>query len=107
MIRAAVSHQPAGHQEILTSLRRPDGDHLVGFVQPAEALDHHFDVVRGVWFQDGELVAGLVAVRVHDGPLLGADKSEEKKKPKTKVTWTQTTAVDVSSLSNMSTYRTK
>lgn len=45
-------------------------------MQLAEALGEHLDVVGGVRLQDGEFVAGLVAVSVHDGPLLGADKPE-------------------------------
>lgn len=44
-------------------------------MQLAEALGENFDMVGGVWFQHGQLVGGLVAVSVHDGPLLGAHKS--------------------------------
>lgn len=57
---------------ILTALGGPDRDHLVGLVQPAEALGEHLDMVGGVWLQYGQFVAGFVAVGVHDGPLLGA-----------------------------------
>lgn len=55
---------------VLTSLRRPHCDHLVGLVKLAEALREHLNVVRRVWFQHGQFVGGLVAVRVHGGPLL-------------------------------------
>lgn len=63
---------------ILTSLWCPDGDHLVGLMQLAQTLSEHFDVVTGVWFQHGQFVAGLVAVSVHNGPLLGAHEPDDK-----------------------------
>lgn len=43
-------------------------------MQLAEALGENFDLVGGVWFQHGQLVGGLVAVSVHDRPLLGVHK---------------------------------
>lgn len=64
--------------EILTSLWRPHCDRLVGLVQLAETHGEHLDVVRGVWFQHRQFVGGLVAVRVHRGPLLGAHEPECK-----------------------------
>lgn len=64
---------------VLTSLWCPDGDHLVGLVQLTETLSEHLDVVSGVWFQHGQFVAGLVAVSVHDGPLLGAHEPGERR----------------------------
>lgn len=60
--------------KILTSLWGPYCDHLIGFVQLAEALGENFDLVGGVWFQHCQLVGGLVAVSVHNSPLLGAHK---------------------------------
>lgn len=63
---------------ILTSLWCPDCDHFVGLMQLAETLGEHLDVVGGVWFQHGQLVAGLVAMSVHTGPLLGAHEPEDK-----------------------------
>lgn len=65
---------------MLTSLGRPDRDHLVGFVQLAETLSEHLYVIRGVRFQHSQFVAGLVAVSVHTGPLLRAHKSEDKRR---------------------------
>lgn len=67
------------HSEILTSLWSPDCDHLVGLMQLAETLSEHFDVVGGVWFQHGQFIAGLVAVSVHSGPLLGTHEPGDKK----------------------------
>lgn len=63
---------------ILTSLWCPDCDHLVGLMQLAETLSEHLDVVSGVRFQHSQFVAGLVAVSVHNGPLLGAHKPRDK-----------------------------
>ncbi len=63
---------------LLTSLWCPDCDHLVGLMQLAETLSEHLDMVGGVWFQHSQFVAGLVAVSVHNGPLLGAHKPEDK-----------------------------
>lgn len=63
---------------ILTALWCPDCDHLVGLMQLAETLSEHLDVVGCVWFQHGQFVAGLVAVSVHNGPLLGAHEPEGK-----------------------------
>lgn len=62
---------------ILTSLWCPDGDDLVGLMQLAETLSEHLDVVSGVGFQHSQFVAGLVAVSVHNGPLLGANKPKQ------------------------------
>lgn len=64
---------------LLTSLGRPDCDHLVGLVQLAEALGEYFDMIGGVWFQHSEFVAGLVAMGVHDGPLLSANEPKHKR----------------------------
>lgn len=63
---------------ILTALWCPDCDHLVGLMQLAETLSEHLHMVGGVWFQHRQFVAGLVAVSVHNGPLLGAHKSEDR-----------------------------
>lgn len=59
---------------VLTALWCSDCDHLIAFVHFAEALSENFDVVGGIWFQQRQCVAGLVAVGVHDGPLLCAHK---------------------------------
>lgn len=48
-------------------------------MQLAETLSEHLDMVGGVWFQHGQFVAGLVAVSVHNGPLLGAYESLKTK----------------------------
>lgn len=64
---------------ILTSLWCPHWDHLVGLVQLAETLSEHLDMVSGVWFQHGQFVGGLVAVSVHNGPLLSAYEPEDKR----------------------------
>lgn len=69
----------ASFTKILTSLWGPHCDHLIGFVQLAEALGENFDLVGGVWFQHCQLVGGLVAVSVHNSPLLGAHKPKQQK----------------------------
>ena len=55
---------------VLTSLRRPECEHLVGLVQLVEALGQNLHLVAAVWLQETEPGAALVAVGVHDGPLL-------------------------------------
>ena len=55
---------------VLTSLRRPECEHLVGLVQLVEALGQNLHLVAAVWLQQTEPGAALVAVGVHDGPLL-------------------------------------
>lgn len=50
-------------------------------MQLAETQSEHLDVVRGVRFQHRQFVGGLVAVRVHRGPLLAADEPENTKTP--------------------------
>lgn len=57
---------------MLTSLRRADSDELVALVHLAEALRQHLKLVGGVWLQHHQLVAALVTLCVHAGPLLDA-----------------------------------
>lgn len=78
MSRLTENNLPYDDLVILTSLWCPDCDHLVGLMQLAETLSEHLDVVSGVRFQHSQFVAGLVAVSVHNGPLLGAHKPRDK-----------------------------
>lgn len=48
-------------------------------MQLSEALSEHLQVVGGVWFQHRQFVAGLVAVGLHDSPLLSAHHPEHIK----------------------------
>lgn len=68
-----------GSAVILTPLRGPEGYKVIGVMHLAETVDLDLHLVRGVWLQDFQHSACLVAVGLHGLPYALSNHPDQDK----------------------------